>query len=89
MNKVDKFDLDPLVYLEVEGVIIPQVVVYFDSQVNIFPKRTWLKLAQPHLTKPDFYIKLAYQGFVQYLGIWKDVMTTIMGISTRIEFEVI
>ena len=44
MNQVDKFDIDPQVDLEVEGVLIPQVVVDFGSQVNIFPKFKWLKL---------------------------------------------
>lgn len=44
MNKVDKFDLEPQVNIKIEGFIIPDVVVSFGSQVNIFPKRTWLKL---------------------------------------------
>ena len=44
MNQVDKFNLDPQVDLEVEGVLIPQLVVDFGLEVNIFPKITWLKL---------------------------------------------
>lgn len=43
MNQVDRFNLDPQVDLEVEGLLIPQVVVDFESQVNILPKSTWLK----------------------------------------------
>lgn len=37
MNQVDKFDLDLQVDLEVRGVLIPQVVIHFGSQVNILP----------------------------------------------------
>ena len=65
MNQVNKFDLDPQVNLEVERILIPQVVVYFRTQVNISPKITWLKLGQPQLTKSDIYLKLAYQGLVE------------------------
>lgn len=89
MNQVHKFDLIRQVDLEIEGLLIPQVIIDFGSQVNIFPKSTWLKLGQPHLTKFDFYIKLIDQGLVEPLGIWKDVKATIMVILNRINFEVI
>lgn len=89
MNQVDRYDLGPQVNLDIEGVLIPQVVVNFGSQVNILPKITWLKLGHSQLTKSDFYLKLAVQGLAKPLGIWKDVETTMMGMSTRIDFEVI
>ena len=61
MNQVDKFDLDPQVDLEIKGLLIPQVIIDFGSQVNIFPKKTWLKLSRPELTKSNFYLKLVDQ----------------------------
>ena len=54
MNKFDKFYLDPQVDLEIEGFLIPQFVVYFSSQVNIFPKITWINLVDLSLPSPNF-----------------------------------
>lgn len=89
MNQVHKFDLDPQVYLDIEGVLISQVFVNFGSQVNILPRCTWMKHGRLELVKSIFNLKLADQGLVEPLGIWKDVGTTIMCISMRINFEVI
>ena len=89
INHVDKLDFDPQVNLEIEGVLIPQVVVEFGSQVNILPRDTSVNLGTPKLEKLDFYLKLADQGLVDPLGIQKDIKTTIMDISTRIDFQVI
>lgn len=47
MNQANKFNLDPQVDLEVKGVLIPQVVGYFEGWVNIFPKSIWLKISGP------------------------------------------
>ena len=41
---MDKSYFDPQVNLEIEGVLIPQVVVDFGSQVNIIPRAKWVKL---------------------------------------------
>ena len=55
----------------------------------MLPRTTWIKLGRPELEKSDFYIKLTAQGLVEPLGIWRDVEMTIMGISMRIDFELI
>ena len=39
--------------------------------------------------KSEFYLKLAYQGLIKPLGIWKDIKTTIICMLTRVNFEVI
>ena len=46
MNQVNKSSLDPQVNMDVEGLLIPKVVVDYGSQVNILPKITWQKLGQ-------------------------------------------
>ena len=89
MNHIDIFDFDPQFDLDIEGILIPQVVIDFRSQFNILPRTEWVKLGKPELMKLDFYLKLADQGLVEPLGIWKDIETTIMGILTRFDFEVI
>ena len=86
---MDKSNFDPQVNLDIEGVLIPQVVVDFGSQANILPIATWVNIGQLELEKYDFYLKLVDQGLVKPLGIWKDIETTIMRILTRIDFEVI
>lgn len=48
-----------------------------------------IKLGKLELDKSNFYLKLANQGLVEPLGIWRDVETIIMGISTRVDFEFI
>lgn len=57
--------------------------------MNILPKITWLKLSRPQLTKSSFYLELVDQGLIEPLGIYKYVEITIMGISARVDFEVI
>ena len=42
-NQIDRYDFDPQVDLGIEGILIPQVVVDFRSQVNILPITTWIK----------------------------------------------
>lgn len=58
MNQSDKSDFDPQVKIDIEGVLMPQVVIDFGSQDNILPRTTWIKLGQLELEKLDFYIKL-------------------------------
>ena len=36
-----------------------------------------------------FYLKLVDQWLVKWIGVWKNTETSIMGISTQIDFEVI
>ena len=88
MDYLDRSHFDPKVNLEIR-VMTPQFIVYFGSQVNILPRATWVRLGRPKLEKFDYYLKLADQGLVEPLGNWKYVETYIMGIKTRIEFEVI
>ena len=64
MNQVDRSNLNPQADLDIEGVLIPQVVLDFGSQVNILPKTTWIKLGRPELVKSNFYLKLANQGLI-------------------------
>ena len=44
MNQIEISNFDPQVDLDIEGVLIPQVVVNFRSQVNILPRTTWIRL---------------------------------------------
>ena len=89
MDYLNKSDFNPKVNLEIEGVLTLQVIIDFGSQVNILPRATWVRLGRPELEKSNYYLKLVDQGLVEPLGIWKDVETSIMGIKTRINFEVI
>ena len=69
MNHMDKLDFNPQVKLEIEGLLIPQVVVDFGSQVNILPRAIWVKPGRPELEKSNFYLKLDDQVLVEPLGI--------------------
>ena len=89
MDHLYKSFFDRKVNLEIEGELIPRVVVDFQSQVNILLISMWIRLGQPKLEKYGFYLKLVDQGLVEPLGIWRDVETSIMGIKKRIDFEVI
>jgi hypothetical protein len=82
-------DFDPQVDLEVDGHMIKQVMVDFGSQVNILPKETWIRLGRPLLQLTMNYLKLADQRFIEPIGTLKSVITSIMGIPTRVDFEVI
>lgn len=44
MNRIDRTNFDPQIGLDIEGVLIPQVVADFGSQVNILPRTTWIRL---------------------------------------------
>ena len=65
------------------------MVLDFRSQVNILTKRTREKLGRPQLVKLDYYLKLADQGMIEPLGLCRNIQTTIMGISVKIDFKVI
>ena len=82
-------DFDPQVDLQINEFLMPKVVLYFESQVNILTKDTWEKLGQPQLVKSDYYLKLVDQGLIKPLGLCRNVETTITRISVRINFKVI
>jgi hypothetical protein len=88
-NHVNRSYLNPKIHLDIEGALIAQVVFDFGFQVNIVLRSTWIKVGFPKLDKSDFYLKLTDQNFIEPLSIWKYVEMTIMGISTRVNFEVI
>ena len=89
LNKKYKGDCDPLVDLEIEGYHIRQVVLNFGSQVNIMTRDTWEQMGRPWLYESGIYLKLADQGLIEPIGVWKNVDTTIKGISTKVDFEII
>jgi hypothetical protein len=82
-------DFDPQFDLEISGYVIKQVVVDFCSQVNILPRETWIQLGKPPLVPTMNLLKLEDQRFIEPIGRLKSVITFIMGIPTRVDFEVI
>ena len=89
LNQKDKSDSDPLVDLEIEGYHVRQVVLDFGSQLNIMTRDTWEQLGRPQLYKSRIYLKLTNQGLIEPIGVWRNVDTTIQGISTKVDFEII
>ena len=89
LNKKDKGDADPLVDLEVEGYHVRQVVLNFGSQVNIMTRDTWEQMGRPRLYESGIYLKLFDQVLIEPIGVWKNVDTTIKGISTKVDLEII
>jgi hypothetical protein len=69
--------------------MIKEVVVDFGSQVNILPRETWIRLRKPLLQPTMNFLKLADQRFIEPIGTLKSVITSIMGIPMRVDFEVI
>jgi hypothetical protein len=64
--------------------MIKEVIVDFGSQVNILPRETWIRLGKPLLQPTMNFLKLAYQRFIEPIGTLKSVITSIMGIPTRV-----
>ena len=89
MNQKDKSDANPLVDLEIESYHVRQVVLDFGSQVNIMTRDTWEHMGRPRLYESGIYPKLANQGLIEPIGVWKNIDTTIKGISTKVYFEII
>lgn len=89
MGKSDNPDLDPLVDLVVNGYTIPQVVVNFGLQVNVLPRSTWVNIGRPQLHESAIYIRLVDQGLTSPIGVLRQAETSIMGITTMIDYEVI
>jgi hypothetical protein len=69
--------------------MIKQVIVDFGLQVNIPPKETWVRLGKPMLHPTTNFIKLIDQRFIEPIGTLKSVITSIMVIPMRVNFEVI
>ena len=82
LNRKYKSDADPLVDLEIEGYHVRQVVLDFGSQVNIMTRDTWEQLGRPQLNESGIYLKLADQGLIEPIGVWRNVDSMIKGIST-------
>ena len=52
-------------------------------------RNTWEQLGRPQLYKSGIYLKLADQGLIEPIRVWRNVDTTIKGISTKVNFEII
>ena len=50
---------------------------------------TWEQLGKPRLNEFGIYLKLADQGLIEPNGVWKNVDTTVKGITTKVDFEII
>jgi hypothetical protein len=87
----DRFtsEFDPQFDLEVDGHMIKKFVFYFGSKVNILSKETWIHLEIPLMQPIMNYLKLEDQIFIEPIGTVKSFITSIMGIPTRVNFEVI
>ena len=72
LNQKDKSDADPLVNLKIEGYHVLQVVLDFGSLVNIMTRDTWEQLGRIRLNELGIYLKLAYQGLIKPIGVWRN-----------------
>ena len=52
-------------------------------------RETWEQLGRPRLYESGIYLKLADQGLIERIRVWRNVNTTIKGISTKVNFEII
>ena len=73
----------------VNGYNIPQVVADFRSQVNVLLQSTLINIGRPKLQELGIYIRLEDQGLIAPIGVLKKVETSIMGITTMVDYEVI
>jgi len=69
--------------------MIKEVIIDFGSQVNILPRETWIRLGKLSLQPTMNFLKLADQRFIESIGTLKSVITYIMEILIRVNFEVI
>ena len=49
----------------------------------------WEQLGRPQLYESGIYLVLENQGLIEPIGVWKNVDTTIKGISTKVDFKII
>ena len=61
----------------------------FGSQVNIMTRDTWEQMGRPRLYESGIYLKLAKQALIEPIRVYKNVDTTIKGILTKVDFEII
>ena len=50
---------------------------------------TWEKTGRPRLYELGIYLKLAEQGLIEPIGVWKNVDTTIKEYRPKVNFEII
>ena len=50
---------------------------------------TWKQLGRPRLYELGIYLKLADQGLIEPIRVWRNFDTTIKGILTKVDFEII
>ena len=50
---------------------------------------TWEQIEKPLLQELGIYLKLADQGLIEPIEVWKNVDMTNKGISTKFDFEII
>ena len=50
---------------------------------------TWEQMGKPRLYESSIYLKLSNQVLIEPIGVWKNVDTTIKGILTKVDFEII
>ena len=50
---------------------------------------TWEQLGKPRLNESGIYLKLADQRLIEPIGVWRNVDTTIKGITTKVDFKII
>ena len=49
----------------------------------------WEQLGRPRLYELGIYLKLVEQGLIKPIRVWINVDTTIKGISTKVDVEII
>ena len=79
----------PLFDLEIEGYRVRQIVLDFGYQVNIMKIDTSEQLGIPRLNESCIYLKLVDKGLIKPIGVWRNVDTTMKGITTKVDFEII
>ena len=50
---------------------------------------TWEQLGRPLIYESRIYLILADQGLIEPIAVWRNVDTTIKGILTKVNFEII
>ena len=50
---------------------------------------TWEYLGRPRISESGIYIKLVDQGLIEPIGVWQNVDTSIKGITTKFNSEII
>ena len=72
-----------------EDALTKALQVEIDEDILAYSIDTWEQMGRPRLHESGIYLKLADQGLIEPIGVWKNVDTTINGISTKFDFEII